>query len=85
MDLLAGKIYPHSTHCRRATEDYAGGEVIHDATNNSVFSVKRGTQKDMQDQLVVSYLSTIVQNKHLPMLEWRHGSSISVEVWICRG
>jgi hypothetical protein len=30
-----------------------------------------------------SYLSTIIQNKHLTMLERGHSSSISVEVWIC--
>jgi len=39
----------------------------------------------MLEHLVVSYLSTILQNKDLAMLKWRHGSSISVEVGVCRG
>lgn len=38
----------------------------------------------MLEHLVVSYLSTIIQNKDLAMLEWRHGSSIGVEVGVCR-
>jgi hypothetical protein len=38
----------------------------------------------MLENLVVSYLSTIIQNKDLAMLKWRHGSSISVEVGVCR-
>ena len=46
---------------------------------------RRGTEKDMLEDLLVSYLSTIIQNKDLAMLKWRHGSSISVEVGVCRG
>ena len=38
----------------------------------------------MLEDLVVSYLSTIIQNKDLAMLKWRHGPSISVEVGVCR-
>jgi hypothetical protein len=47
-------------------------------------SGKRGTKMGDVGWLVVSYLSTIVQNEDLTMLERRHGSSISVEVWVCR-
>jgi hypothetical protein len=51
---------------------------------NSIFLLREEQKKDMLEHLVVSYLSTIIQNKDLAMLKWRHGSSISVEVGVCR-